>query len=138
MEVSRTQLNGSVLREKELVVSYKTIYINLFSAIVLDMKTGMIKFRYESYQLWESPVTGFLNSQNDFVVLNREGLSFLPLGNQENRAFCNSDGVNRMVHSLQSCNYLKIEDSNHLLFERPKNGNTNRLIHIQEQYQDYK
>jgi len=62
MEVSRTQLNGSVLREKELVVSYKTIYINLFSAIVLDMKTGMIKFRYESYQLWESPVTGFLNS----------------------------------------------------------------------------
>ena len=49
MEVSRTQLNGSKLREKELVVSYKTIYINLFSAIVLDMKTGMIKFRYENY-----------------------------------------------------------------------------------------
>ena len=42
-----------------------------------------------------------------------------------------------MVHSLESCNYLKIEDSNHLKFLRPKNGESERLVQIQEQYLDH-
>lgn len=39
-----------------------------------------------------------------------------------------------MIHSLGSCNYLKIEDTNHLLFAFQFYDN--RQICIQEQYKD--
>lgn len=74
---------------------------------------------------------GFLNScSHDFIILNKDGTSFLPLGNREKKAIYNPDGVKRIVHSLESCNYLKIEDSNHLKFLRPKNGESERLVQI--------
>ena len=41
-----------------------------------------------------------------------------------------------MVHSLDSCNYLKIEPNNHLKFMKAKNGETDRIVMIQEQYID--
>lgn len=41
-----------------------------------------------------------------------------------------------MVHSLPSCCYLKIAESNLLTFERPKQGTNNRIVKIQEQQQD--
>ena len=86
---------------KYMVVSYKSIYVNSYSVFVIDIDSGRIKFKHESYQLWESPVIGFLNSfSNDFVILNKEGTSFIPLGNQEKRAIFNPDGTERMVHSL--------------------------------------
>ena len=122
-------------RKKELVVSYKQIYINLYTVFVIEIETGLIKFKHENYQLWESPVMGFLNTQtNDFIVLNKDGTSFLPLGLREKKNIHNSDGIMRCVHSLDSCNYLKIEDSNHLRFMRSKNGETDRIVMIQEQY----
>ena len=116
---------------KELVVSYKQIYVNLYTVFVIEIETGLIKFRHENYQLWESPVMGFLNTQtNDFIVLNKDGTSFLPLGRREKKNIFNSDGIMRCVHSLDSCNYLKIEDSNHLRFMRAKNGETDRIVMV--------
>lgn len=119
------------------MVSYKQIYVNLYTVFVIEIETGLIKFRHENYQLWESPCLGFLNNQtNDFIVLNKDGTSFLPLGLREKKSINNTDGIKRMVHSLDSCNYLKIEPNNHLKFMRAKNGETDRIVMIQEQYID--
>ena len=43
----------------------------------------------------------------------------------------------RMVHSLPSCDYLKIDESNLISFERAKLGTNNRQVKIQEQQMDY-
>lgn len=114
---------------RELVVSYKSMYVNLYTVFVIEIDTGHIKFKHENSQLWESPVKGFLNSNtHDFIILNKEGTSFIPLGNVEKKSILNPDGVKRMVHSLGSCDYLKIGDSNHVKFSKPKMGETDRFV----------
>lgn len=45
----------------------------------------------------------------------------------------NTDKTVRMVHSLPSCDYLKIDESNLLSFEIAKQGTNQRLVKIQEQ-----
>lgn len=97
-----------------MVVSYKIIHINLYVILVIEMQTLSIKFMFEQYHVWEQPVKGFLNMSHDFIVLNKNGLSFIPLGKQMKKVIANPDGCDRMVHSLESTSYLKIEDSNHI------------------------
>lgn len=103
----------------------------MYTIFVIDVRTGLTKFRIENHHLWEHEVKGFLTSNYDFIVLNQEGLSFIPLGAQEKRAIHAVEGVKRMVHSLQSCNYLKIEDSNHIYFEKPRKTER-RIVSIQD------
>jgi hypothetical protein len=106
---------------RDLVVSYKSIHVNSYTVLIINIDSGRIKYRHDNYQLWESPVLGFLNTfSNDFVILNKDGTSFLPLGDNEKRSIYNPDGTYRMVHSLPSCSYLKVADSNLLTFERAK------------------
>ena len=82
-------------------------------------------------------MVGFLNTfSNDFIVLNKGGTSFIPLGTQEKRAIFNPDGTERMVHSLRSCEYLRIEPSNLMQFDRPNQDQQNRTICVQEQQFD--
>ena len=75
-----------------------------------------------------------MNSSDDFLVLNKEGLSFIPLGNTEKRRIQVADGIDRMVHSLASCNYLKIEDTNYIHFIRPKGNSERRHVGIEQQF----
>lgn len=37
-----------------IIVSFKTIYLNSFNLIVIDLKKGKVNYRYESYHLWET------------------------------------------------------------------------------------
>jgi hypothetical protein len=110
-------------RVKELIISYKTIYINTYNVICLDISDKAVEdennviFRHESFQLWESEVTGFLTSQNlDFVTINRDGISLIALGNRHKRIIMHHDGQEKCVHSLQSANFLKVESTNYILF----------------------
>ena len=96
------------------MVSYKTIHVNQYVIFLVEIETSLINFWFEMYQLWESPIKGFMNNSHDFIILNKSGLSFVPLGNQQKKTISNPDGCDRMVHSLESCSYLKIEDSNHI------------------------
>ena len=41
---------------------------------VIDLDDKLIKYWFEGYQLWESPVNGFLLSSNDFMILSKEGI----------------------------------------------------------------
>lgn len=44
-----------------MIISYKSIYVNLYTVILINIKTGRIIFKHDNYQLWESPCLGFLN-----------------------------------------------------------------------------
>lgn len=74
------QYDENDVESETLVVSYKSIHINLYTVLLINVKTSRIIFKHDNYQLWESEVIGFLNTyQNDFIILNKEGTSFIPL-----------------------------------------------------------
>ena len=118
---------------KEIIISYKTIFINTFNVVVMDISADAEKsiiFRHEGFQLWESNITGFLlNRHKDFVMLNRDGINILALGSYQKRALKDSLGQDRMIHSLEACNYLKVDKGNYLLFACAKY--TDRQVQIQ-------
>lgn len=68
---------------RQMVVSYKMIGINTYNVFVfdlLDSEMNLIKYWHESYQLWESQVKGFLLSTNDFLILSKDGMNIISLG----------------------------------------------------------
>ena len=107
--------------EKSLVICYKLADYNTFNVIVISLvkdKSGeyLIKYWHESNQLWESPAKGFLLETNDFLVISKDGIQMLALGDQEPKLRRDNEGMKRMVHSLGSVDYLKLEPRNHILF----------------------
>jgi anion-transporting ArsA/GET3 family ATPase len=101
--------------------------------ITVDDEQLMI-FRHESFQLWESECTGFLlnNKNKDFVTLGKAGMEVLSLGSQEKRTIVDTDGIDRMVHSLEAYNFLKVDKNNYLLFECAKTNQ--RVVSVQQEY----
>lgn len=70
--------------QRELVVGYKSIYINVYSVFVINMKTGYLSFRHESFCLWETKISSFLNQINfDYITMEHSGLQVLALGKIE-------------------------------------------------------
>jgi len=113
-------LRNKELGLKELVISYKAIFINTYNLILMDISknhTRSIVFRHESFQLWESGINGILMEQaKDFVMLNRDGINLLALGSMEKKPIKDSSNNMRMIHSLESANYLKVDKDNYILF----------------------
>ena len=99
-----------------IVVSFKMIGINTYNVFVIDLETKLIKYWHESYHLWESRVKGFLLSTNEFMILSKEGINIIMLGEKKPRALKDKDGNIRMLHALGEMNYLKIEPTNHVYF----------------------
>lgn len=97
-----------------IIMSFKTIYENTYTIMAIDTESCKVIFKHMNYQLWESPVSGFLSTYlNDFIVLNKDGMSFVKLGVTETKKeIGNADGIKRIIHSIGSANYLKIEDTN--------------------------
>jgi hypothetical protein len=50
------------------------------------------------------------------MILAKTGINLLALGEKEARVVKDNEGFDRMIHALGSCNFLKIEQTNHLLF----------------------
>jgi hypothetical protein len=120
----------------EMVISFKTIHENTYTVLVVDIKSARTIFKHTSYQLWESPVKGFLNTKtNDFIILNKFGTHFIRLDHNKPRRRMNV-GREVMVHSLGSINYMKIEEGNIINFEFAKSKH--QSIEIQQQYIDSK
>jgi hypothetical protein len=70
LQINKEVVDGVI--QKELVISYKCIYINTYNVVVMDITQEgdqHLIFRHESFQLWESECTGFLlhNKNKDFV-----------------------------------------------------------------------
>jgi len=94
------------------------IGINTYNVFVIDLMNDqhLIKYWYEGYQLWESPIKGFLLNNNDFLMLSKDGMNIIALGEKEDKIVFDKDNLKRTMHSLGSVNYLKIEPTNHLFF----------------------
>lgn len=140
-------MRDPVAKTKEAIFSFKTININTYNLMVMDLskKAGVeacckdsenktIIFRHESFQLWESKINGILLNRNkEFITLNNEGINILGLGSNSKRPLVDNSGFKRMVHSLESCNHLKLAKSNFLLFSCAKYED--RQIMIQQEHQ---
>ena len=64
--------------------------------------------------------------------MNKQGMQVLSLGSTERRAIKDSQGFDRMIHSLESVNFLKLDSNNYVLFECAKPEA--RIISIDQEY----
>lgn len=71
--------------EEYVVVAFKTIGINTYNVFVFSLRDRLIKYWFEGYQLWESSIKGFLLANNDFLMLSKDGLCVIALGNTPSR-----------------------------------------------------
>ena len=75
---------------KELIISYKTIYINTFTVVIKDLSDNSenigILAKHEAFQLWESKAFGMLlNDSKDFLSISKSGINILALGQTPKR-----------------------------------------------------
>ena len=47
-----------------ILVSYKSIYINMYSLFIIDLNTGLTIYRHDSFCLWESRIMSFFNTNS--------------------------------------------------------------------------
>lgn len=59
----------------------------------------------------------------------------LSLGVNHKRVINSHDGIEKMVHSLESCDFLKLESNNHILFECQKPEK--QLLSIEQEMRDW-
>ena len=59
----------------------------------------------------------YLNKNQDFVTINREGINILSLSAEAKKSILSDNGQHKMIHSLESTNYLKIDKANIVNFE---------------------
>ena len=89
-------------------------------------------FRHESFQLWESQVFGMnLSFSKDFISLSKAGMNVLALGSIPKKELKCSDGSKKMIHSLDSLSYLKVDPLNYLNFKCQDYNN--RVISIEQE-----
>ena len=111
-------VNDNGKEQEYLVMSFKSEGINTYNVFVIDIKTKLIRFWFECYHLYESPIRGFLLSTNDFMMLSKNGVNVINLGSKSSkRQITDNIGERRVIKSLGSVNYLRIENSNHILFK---------------------
>jgi hypothetical protein len=64
-------------------------------------------------------------------MMNRDGLSVMSLGSDGKRIVKSQDGQEKMIHPLESTNYLKVEKDNYIQFDF---SGEKKLIHITQQF----
>ena len=129
-----------ILREgeqKQLVIAYKTIYINIYTIHVLDLESGQLLYRHESSCLWETRVSGFLNdSTKDFIALDQKGIGVMALSSEfQMKEVPNYAATTQFkLHSMSSCRYLQLDPSNTLFFAFAEEDN--KSIQVQSMYKN--
>ena len=106
---------------KELIIGYKTININTYNIFVQDLsgssKTRSTLARHESFQVWESKVSGLLITHSkDFLTFSKAGINLVALGTLDRKSLVDAEGQLKMIHSLDSLSFLKVEGINMINF----------------------
>lgn len=57
-----------------------------------------------------------ISKNNNFVTLNRDGVNVFNLGTASKRVIIDADGNERVMHSFESVNYLKLDPTNAVVF----------------------
>jgi hypothetical protein len=78
-------------------------------------------------------VSGVLLAKSkEFLSFSRAGINVLALGSSSKRPLKDSMGFNKMIHSLDSLSFLKVDPYNYLNF-RCQDYN-NRVISVEQEY----
>lgn len=122
---------------KELIIGYKTIYINTYNLVVQDMggplEDRATLQRHECFQLWESEITGMcLQTKNkEFVTMSKSGINVIALGKVDKRQISDVNNQMKMIHSLDSFSFLKVDKINFINFKCQ--DYYNRIISIEQE-----
>ena len=73
-----------------------------------------------------------LSDKKDFIALNKTGLNIIALGAIDKREVLDTNGSERMIHSLESVNYLKVNKGNFVLFSC---ADEDRVIAIEQEFE---
>jgi hypothetical protein len=89
--------------------------------------------KHEAFQLWESQVSGvLLVKSKEFLSLSKTGINVLALGSANKRPLKDAQGFNKMIHSLDSLAFLKVDEFNFLSFRCQDYDN--RVISVEQEY----
>ena len=103
---------------KELIIGFKQIFVNTYNIFVIDITLTdrkPIQFHHEIFQQWESDIYGFILKNNDYIILNKSGINVISLATKATkREITDHNGAPRVLHSLESCAFLKLDPWNHL------------------------
>jgi hypothetical protein len=119
---------------QHLVLGFKNIYINVYSIYVLDLEKNVIIYRHESFCLWESSIMSFYNStMMDLITLSDQGINIMALSQspQNHNRHYRSKKEHSYLHALPSCDYLRLDNQNHILFDC---SSSEKVVSIQSQY----
>lgn len=64
-------------------------------------------------------------------MINRDGLSVISLGSEGKRSVKAQNGQDKMIHPLESTNYLKVEKDNYITFEF---SGKQKIVHVVQQF----
>lgn len=64
-------------------------------------------------------------------MINRDGLSVMSLGSDGKRSIKSENGQDKMIHPLESTNYLKVENDNYIQFSF---SGDKKIIHVLQQF----
>lgn len=122
---------------KELIISYKTIYINTFTVVTKDLSDDSdnigVLSKHESFQLWESNISGMLlTDSKDFLSFSKAGINILALGQVPKRKLVDNEGQSKVIHSLDSLSFLKVDKTNYMNFKCQEYSN--RVISIEQEH----
>jgi hypothetical protein len=73
-----------------------------------------------------------IEKNKDFITLSRAGISILALGDREKSKVRDSSGMDKIVHSIESLDFLKVDKNNMMLFECAEED---RIVSIYQEYQ---
>jgi len=113
-------IRDEVNKYKELLISYKTIYMNTYNMQVIDLISDeqWTIYKHDSFQLWESKIFGFyMHKTYDYVTINTDGISLVNFGQGGGKREISKKGTGKLIHSLESMNYLKIDSKNFIHFD---------------------
>ena len=82
---------------KELVIGYKTIYINTYRVEIYDMskknQDNSMLYAHESFHIWESPIKSLLiNKNKNYITFSKAGINVLSIGSVANKRIVDSEG----------------------------------------------
>ena len=93
----------------KLVLSFKSIYINTYNVLIIDLDTKQVDIRHESYHLWESSISGVLLANNEYAIISKEGLRVMQLRSKDARIIKDEKGHDWKLYPLESCTDLNLE-----------------------------
>jgi hypothetical protein len=107
---------------KELVIGFKTIFMNSYTVLVEDLsgpeKDRSVLYRYAGFHSWENTNCGFTLGSETFVQLTGKGMKVLSFSGKEDRIELRSE-TNKLyiLHSLECFHYLRLDPVNHIFFD---------------------